>query len=210
MNRRAPEHRRDARAASRQSRFLEAKVMDEALRVDDPRLSGKILGCGPPQVELAEFQRLEIECLPDALEALADVDQVVQHRLATQDCEADALRAGAAAQVERNALGDLRRDHKTQRSRSSSSVHCEAMSTPCDALVIVLRRHACGSVRPAEGVAARCVGAVGLVRVAVHQGPRVERVVEAAHLVLDGEQAPARCRDRGCRGSAIRARSDAW
>ena len=45
-----------------------------------------------------------------------------------------------------------------------------------------------GRIRPAPGIVPRHEVAVGLVRVAVHQGAGVERVAHAAHLVLDGEE----------------------
>src|SRR5262245_40899511 len=47
------------------------------------------------------------------------------------------------------------------------------------------------SVGAAERVVAAHIGAVALLRIAVHQGARVKRVGEASHFVLDREQRPA-------------------
>src|SRR3972149_4520401 len=44
------------------------------------------------------------------------------------------------------------------------------------------------SIRAAEGIVAAHVIGVGLCRIAVDQRPRVERMAQAAHLVLDREE----------------------
>ena len=64
--------------------------------------------------------------------------------------------------------------------------HDEVQKSPAHRPSIRFNLH-----RPGRLFVAVSVGAVGLRRIAVDQGPQVHRMGGAAHLVLDGEEAPA-------------------